>query len=160
MLRFLCAQRYSWAAPLAALTIGVAGCGSVADPDAFEGTFVLTEINGAPLPVVTPSWVDTQAGWETSVVADTLIFEASGRGAWHSIWRRRVLAGGAEEMLRVPVPFRYLRRGAELTVVFLECAPECEQRFSETVTRESDGSLRRGRGGIWRYDRIASRAAP
>jgi hypothetical protein len=139
---------------VASMVAGCASCGSFLEPDRLEGAYALQAIDAAPLPVITPSWIDAEAGWETSVVADTLTFESGGRGHWRSIWRRRVLADGAEEQLDVRLPFRYVRDGMALTVVFQDCTRSCRSVFSESARRSSGDELSRARGGDWRYVRV------
>lgn len=138
---------------VAGMIAGSASCGSLLEPNRLEGTYVLRAIDAAPLPVVTPSWIDTAEGWETAVVADTLTFESGGHGHWRSIWRRRVLADGTEEHFDIQLPFRYVLDGDALRVVFQDCTRTCRSAFSERVRRAGGEELRRDRGGDWRYER-------
>lgn len=139
---------------LAGMIAGGASCGSLLEPNPLEGTYALRTIDAAPLPVITPSWIDTELGWETAVVADTLAFESGGRGHWRSIWRRRVPADGTEEHFDIQLPFRYYMDGNALTVVFQDCTRTCRSAFSESVRRAGGEELSRARRGDWRYVRV------
>lgn len=145
----------------------VAACSESGFPlvsDRLEGTFVLTDIDGMPLPADAPN--DTDAGNEmmTSVVADTIEFYANGFGIWRSVWRRRFLSGAPADSGRSQTNFRYGRDDTELRL--WSCRRTCDPTYPTLAYLTATGELRRPyRGGRelfaeWNYRRVASESAP
>ena len=134
----------------------VTGCASLTEPaDPVVGVFVLSAIEGRPLPYLLRSSSLLTPESVTLVVADTLRFLADGRGEWRGTRLvREHPDSAATESLHL-VTFRHRRVGTSIAVDSLDCGPDCVvSPFGSPFVYSGSVVLWLYPPGRWTYTRV------
>lgn len=146
---------------LVGLLTVLTSCESLLGPDARPTMYVLRSIDGSALPVNLDSFFDNgTSGGEWTVLADTLVFFAGGRGEWRGSTRFYApigLRGSPDPGPRIDThrqTFRYEGEGRTVTLYH----DRCEELgcISDVMRPESIdlGRLRRSIIREWVYERV------